>query len=131
MPGRFRNLTGSKPRGVAGRNAGISWVLNNTSQGVVYFADDDNSYDIRLFNEVNIDHLIRIINLFIFEIRKTRRVSFFPVGLVSRLGVSTPIVRAGRIVGFYDGWIGNRLFPVDMAGFAVNIQTLKEVKTGP
>ena len=62
-----------------------------------------------------------------FQIRKTRRVSFFPVGLVSRLGVSTPIVRAGRIVGFYDGWIGNRLFPVDMAGFAVNIRTLKEV----
>ena len=55
--------------------------------------------------------------------------SFFPVGLVSRLGVSTPIVKAGRIVGFYDGWIGNRLYPVDMAGFAVNIQTLKEVKT--
>ena len=52
MPGRFRNQTGSKPRGVAGRNAGISWVLNNHSQGVVYFADDDNSYDIRLFNEV-------------------------------------------------------------------------------
>ena len=54
MPARFRNQTGSKPRGVAGRNAGISWVVNNTSQGVVYFADDDNSYDIRLFNEVNI-----------------------------------------------------------------------------
>ena len=53
MPARFRNQTGSKPRGVAGRNAGISWVVNNTSQGVVYFADDDNSYDIRLFNEVN------------------------------------------------------------------------------
>ena len=48
--------------------------------------------------------------------------SFFPVGLVSRLGVSTPIVRAGRIVGFYDGWIGNRLYPVDMAGFAVNLE---------
>ena len=56
MPGRFRNLTGSKPRGVAGRNAGVSWVLNNTNQGVLYFADDDNSYDIRLFNEVTNHH---------------------------------------------------------------------------
>ena len=55
--------------------------------------------------------------------------SFFPVGLVSRLGVSTPIVKGGRIVGFYDGWLGNRLYPVDMAGFAVNIQTLKQVKS--
>ena len=49
------------------------------------------------------------------------------MGLVSRLGVSSPIVKAGRIVGFLDGWIGNRLFPVDMAGFAVNIRTLKQV----
>ena len=48
------------------------------------------------------------------------------MGLVSKLGVSSPIVRSGRIVGFFDGWIGNRLYPVDMAGFAVNIQTLKQ-----
>ena len=49
------------------------------------------------------------------------------MGLVSKLGVSTPIVKDGRIVGFFDGWIGNRVYPVDMAGFAVNIHTLKKV----
>ena len=43
--------------------------------------------------------------------------------------MSTPIVKDGRIVGFFDGWIGNRVYPVDMAGFAVNIQTLKQVVT--
>ena len=62
------------------------------------------------------------------QIRATRTVSFFPVGLVGNLGVSSPIVRDGKIVGFFDGWIGNRVFAVDMAGFAVNIATLKKAK---
>lgn len=56
--------------------------------------------------------------------RWTERVSMFPVGLVTKLGVSTPIVREGRVVGFYDGWIAKRKFPVDMAGFAVNVAFL-------
>lgn len=46
----------------------------------------------------------------------------FPVGLVTRLGVSSPIVSDGKLIGFYDGWIAGRKFPVDMAGFAINIQ---------
>lgn len=46
----------------------------------------------------------------------------FPVGLVTKLGVSTPVVKNGTIIGFYDGWIGGRKFPVDMAGFAVNVE---------
>lgn len=45
----------------------------------------------------------------------------FPVGLVTSFGVSSPIVRNGTVSGFYDGWIGGRKFPVDMAGFAVNV----------
>ena len=50
--------------------------------------------------------------------------SMFPVGLVTKLGVSTPIVKNGQVIGFYDGWIAKRKFPVDMAGFAVNVQYL-------
>ena len=38
--------------------------------GVVYFADDDNAYDTRLF----------------WEIRKTRMISMFPVGLLRPSG---------------------------------------------
>lgn len=45
----------------------------------------------------------------------------FPVGLVTKLGVSSPIIRDGKVAGYYDGWISNRKFPVDMAGFAVNV----------
>ncbi|VVD01653.1 unnamed protein product, partial [Leptidea sinapis] len=47
------------------------------------------------------------------EIRATKKVSMFPV------------------VGFFDSWPGSRLFPVDMAGFAVNIEFLKPSASMP
>ena len=56
--------------------------------------------------------------------RFTKKVSMWPVGLITKYGVSSPIVRNGTISGFYDGWIGGRKFPVDMAGFAVNVNFL-------
>lgn len=40
----------------------------------------------------------------------------FPVGLIGRYGVSSPIVKNGTLSGYYDGWIGGRKFAVDMAG---------------
>ena len=48
----------SIPRGVEQRNEGLNWLrkhfsLSNCS-GVLYFGDDDNKYDLRLFNEVSI-----------------------------------------------------------------------------
>lgn len=46
-----------KPRGVYQRNIGINWIRENVdsekTQGVVYFADDDNTYDRRIFDEVS------------------------------------------------------------------------------
>lgn len=33
----------------------------------------------------------------------------------------------GTFVGFYDGWVAGRKFPVDMAGFAVSVQFLLQV----
>ena len=42
-------------RGVLQRNAGLTWLrANNKTNGVVYFADDDNTYDVRLFEEVRV-----------------------------------------------------------------------------
>lgn len=99
-------------RGVSNRLKAFEWLRENyqgTSQlGVIYFADDDNAYDIRLFEEM----------------RNTQVVSMFPVGLISTLGLSTPIVsqKTGKIIGFHDPFIGRRKFAVDMAGFAVNLQ---------
>lgn len=30
----------------------------------------------------------------------------------------------GKVVGFFDSWPAKRKFPVDMAGFAINVQLL-------
>ena len=46
----------TRNRGVEQRNKGLQYVRQASTQypgkGVVYFADDDNKYDIRLFEEV-------------------------------------------------------------------------------
>ena len=55
MPQRFRRIKGPKPRGVAGRNTALRWIVENAEdEGVIYFADDDNAYDLRLFQEVEL-----------------------------------------------------------------------------
>ena len=45
-----------KPRGVLQRNAGLTWIRSSLNprknKGVVYFADDDNTYSVELFEEV-------------------------------------------------------------------------------
>ena len=47
----------AKSRGVLQRNTGLNWVRTHCSpvkcDGVVYFMDDDNKYDLRLFEEVS------------------------------------------------------------------------------
>ena len=48
----------------------------------------------------------------------------FPVGLCTKFGLSSPVVKNGKFSGFYDGWVAGRKFPVDMAGFAVSVKFL-------
>ena len=56
MPKKYRLSKGPKPRGVAARNAAIKWIVDNAeAAGVMYFADDDNAYDLRIFQEVGLD----------------------------------------------------------------------------
>lgn len=38
------------------------------------------------------------------QIRRTQRASVFPVGLILGLGVSSPVVRGGKVVGFHDSF---------------------------
>ncbi|XP_058985463.1 galactosylgalactosylxylosylprotein 3-beta-glucuronosyltransferase P isoform X1 [Musca domestica] len=109
MPEEYKSKK-AKPRGVSNRNRGLSWLRENATEGVFYFADDDNTYDISIFEQM----------------RYTKKVSMWPVGLVTKYGVSSPIVKNGKIVGFYDGWLGGRKYPVDMAGFAVSVRFLHE-----
>ncbi|XP_033157141.1 galactosylgalactosylxylosylprotein 3-beta-glucuronosyltransferase S isoform X2 [Drosophila mauritiana] len=110
MPSKFRNEKPA-PRGVANRRAALQWIRqHNLTNGILYFGDDDNTYDLRLFS----------------EIRKTQRVSMFPVGLIADYGVSGPVVRKGKVVAFLDSWVAGRRWPVDMAGFAVNLEYMAQ-----
>ena len=49
------------PRGVEQRNAGLNWLRDNYSldhcNGAFYFGDDDNKYDLRLFEDVSLTSL--------------------------------------------------------------------------
>ncbi|XP_063068651.1 galactosylgalactosylxylosylprotein 3-beta-glucuronosyltransferase 2-like [Engraulis encrasicolus] len=97
-------------RGTEQRNMGLDWLRKNrgpVDSGVVYFGDDDNAYDLEVFE----------------EIRSTKRVSVFPVGLIAGRWYERPKVRDGRVVGWYTGY-GGRKFCIDMAGFAVNLHVL-------
>ena len=89
----YAHLLGPRPsthmdkrsgRGVSNRLKALEWLrqkyTNTMKQGVLYFADDDNSYDIRLFEEM----------------RYTRKVSVFPVGMLAKTGVSTPILNDNK-----------------------------------
>lgn len=53
-----------KPRGVLQRNKGIEWLRSQAPNhpGVVYFADDDNTYDAALFQEVRIFNTLQVID---------------------------------------------------------------------
>lgn len=44
-----------RPRGVQQRNKGLLWLRENVDamNGVIYFADDDNTYDLKIFDEVS------------------------------------------------------------------------------
>ncbi|KAF2356972.1 Glycosyl transferase family 43 [Trinorchestia longiramus] len=70
------------------RRAALEWLREHDKRGVLYFADDDNTYDIRLFD----------------QIRRTERVSVFPVGMILDYGISSPIVRHHKVVGFHDAF---------------------------
>ncbi|XP_061516197.1 galactosylgalactosylxylosylprotein 3-beta-glucuronosyltransferase S isoform X1 [Anopheles gambiae] len=108
MPTMYRGRKNA-PRGVANRRAALNWIRQNQKKtGVLYFGDDDNTFDLKLFS----------------EIRYTKKVSMFPVGLIGDYGISSPIVRNGRVEGFFDSWPAKRKWPVDMAGFAVSLEYL-------
>lgn len=59
MPAKYRKNK-VKPRGVSNRNRGLEWIRANSSEGVLYFADDDNTYDVDIFDEVSEFFLCRV-----------------------------------------------------------------------
>ncbi|KAE9551005.1 hypothetical protein FO519_005791 [Halicephalobus sp. NKZ332] len=84
-------------------------ISNNKS--VLYFADDDNSYDTRLFDEY---------------IRNVKKIGVWAVGLVGGAPVETPMVKDSKVVGWHVSWNPTRKFAIDMAGFAVAVNLIFE-----
>ncbi|KAM9810206.1 galactosylgalactosylxylosylprotein 3-beta-glucuronosyltransferase 2 [Syngnathus typhle] len=108
-PRRFKRA--GMPRATEQRNLALGWLRQHRTRrdaGVVFFADDDNTYSLELFQEM----------------RNTRRVSVWPVAFVGARTYERPIVAGGRVVGWYTGWRPDRTFATDMAGFAVNLQVI-------
>ncbi|KAI5699273.1 hypothetical protein M8J75_000302 [Diaphorina citri] len=103
-----------KPRGVQQRNAALEWLRlyrsGDNDKGIVYFADDDNVYSLKVFSEM----------------RKIKKVGIWPVGLVGGLKVEKPVVQDGKVIGFNSMWAPQRPYPIDMAGFAINLDLMKK-----
>ncbi|EFO92239.1 hypothetical protein CRE_11136 [Caenorhabditis remanei] len=112
-----KTAVGYPRRGWYQRTMALKFIRSNTSQilgkeheeGVVYFGDDDNSYDIRLFTEY---------------IRNVKTLGIWAVGLVGGTVVEAPKVIDGKVNAFNVKWNPKRRFAVDMAGFAVNLKVV-------
>ncbi|XP_073192486.1 galactosylgalactosylxylosylprotein 3-beta-glucuronosyltransferase 2 isoform X2 [Lepidochelys kempii] len=105
------------PRATEQRNAGLAWLrqrhqhLPPPQPGVLFFADDDNTYSLELFEEM----------------RTTRKVSVWPVGLVGGRRYERPVVENGKVVGWYTGWRADRPFAIDMAVVILKMRTTLKI----
>ncbi|XP_053545383.1 galactosylgalactosylxylosylprotein 3-beta-glucuronosyltransferase 1-like [Bombina bombina] len=106
----------TKARGTLQRNVGLSWLRetfypDEAPEGVVYFADDDNTYSLEIFEEM----------------RYTNKVSVWPVAFVGGLRYeSLNLDAAGKVEGFAVKYEASRRFAIDMAGFAINLRLILE-----
>ncbi|KAJ8368843.1 hypothetical protein SKAU_G00088710 [Synaphobranchus kaupii] len=132
------------PRGTMQRNLALRWLretfsLNVSQPGIVYFADDDNTYSLELFEEGRVSarkvkpsvvartcesnpalHSWRLPRM-----RSTRKVSVWPVAFVGGLRYESPKVNAaGKVYGWKTVFDPHRPFAIDMAGFAVNLRLI-------
>ena len=58
------------------------------------------------------------------QMRYTKKISVWPVGLVGGLKWEGPICKDGSVVKFYTLWKPQRPMPLDMAGFAINAKLI-------
>ncbi|XP_063625034.1 galactosylgalactosylxylosylprotein 3-beta-glucuronosyltransferase I-like isoform X1 [Cydia splendana] len=103
------NISSLCASGVEQRNKALDWLRAHLrspegTSGVVFFMDDDNTYSLKVFDEM----------------RKIKKVGVWPVGIVGGMRVEMPLVTDGKVSGYNAVWKPYRPFPIDMAGFAVN-----------
>ena len=112
----------AKVRGVHQRNTALNWILENQitisrqhpGKSFIYFADDDNTYDIRLFD----------------QIRKIRKVGVWPVGLVGKVLYEGPVCDSSKstILRWRTNYRPDRFCACDMAGFAFSLDLFLDAK---
>lgn len=109
----IRRRSGMPARGWTGRDAGLEFVREQFAlmgkNAVVYFADDDNTYDVRLFNDY---------------IRNVDKIGVWAVGLVAQNVVESPKVFNRKVIGWQTMYAPTRKWGLDMAAFAVNLELL-------
>lgn len=111
IPYLYLHIGPTRKWGNRQRDLALTYIREQRLEGLVYLADDDNYYDPRIFD----------------EIRKTKRISIFPVGHLGPRGIERPILKDGRIIGWDAHWLV-RKFPVDMAAFAFDAGLLQGTK---
>ncbi|KAL0483485.1 galactosyl-galactosyl-xylosyl protein 3-beta-glucuronosyltransferase [Acrasis kona] len=95
-----------KGRGVEQRNLAIDYIRSlKPKDGLVYFADDDNSFDLELFD----------------VLRRTKYCGVIPVGLLAQLPFEDIDVVDDKVVGFFTIFGFDRKYQIDMAGFVVHV----------
>ena len=104
-------------KGIEQRNKALEHLEQfGGPDGVVYFGDDDNAYDLRLFR----------------EIRQTRRISVFTTGFVGSNGMYERCIvneETGKVKKTVTNFQPHsRKFPIDMGAFAVHTSILRERK---
>ncbi|CAH8349789.1 unnamed protein product [Eruca vesicaria subsp. sativa] len=105
-----RNTTRVKDRGVHQRNTALEHIELHRLDGVVYFADDDNVYELELFQ----------------RLREIRRFGTWPVAMLApsknKAILEGPVCNGSQVIGWHTNEKSKRLrrFHVDMSGFAFN-----------
>ncbi|CAD5213129.1 unnamed protein product [Bursaphelenchus okinawaensis] len=98
-------------RGWAQRNLALAFLRKNKNKfnknDIIYFADDDNGYDLRLFDEY---------------IRNVRKAGVWAVGIPGNALIEAPLVENGKVVAWHSAYKPERKFAIDMAGFALNFK---------
>ncbi|KAK7410370.1 hypothetical protein VNO78_01101 [Psophocarpus tetragonolobus] len=112
------NLTNPSHRSILQRNVAIAHIETHHLDGILYFADDDNSYSVELFQQM----------------REIRRFGTWTVARLSGdksiIVLQGPICNGSRVIGWHtDESNGkSKRFHAEMTGFAFNSTILWDPK---
>jgi len=103
----------TKSGGNAQRNFALEYIYDSQIDGIIYSVDDDNAYDLQLFE----------------ELRKVKNIAIFPVGGWGRPkdNAERPILDENhKFIKWNSTW--QRKYATDMGGFAFHSSLLDKIK---